>query len=101
MLSRRSFFTGVAVATAAGTVAAAMPTPVLAHAAQKAEDLTHDLVENFPTYFGSQQFFIDKKFDFAKDGFNISEWRRTCPMIRTGIFDLSVSPSRCLGHPAT
>lgn len=74
MLSRRSFFTGVAAA-AAGAAAISSPAPVLAHEAQKAHDLTHDLVESFPTYFGSQQFFIDKKFDFAKDGFNISEWR--------------------------
>lgn len=74
MLSRRSFFTGIAAAGAVATVAST-PAPVMAQAAQKAEDLTHDLVEKFPTYFGSQQFFIDKKFDFAKDGFNISEWR--------------------------
>jgi kynurenine formamidase len=75
MLSRRSFFIGIAAAAAATASVAAQPAPALAQAARKAEDLTHNLVENFPTYFGSQQFFIDKKFDFAKDGFNISEWR--------------------------
>ena len=41
----------------------------------KAEDLTHELWENFPTYFGGQQFFIEQKFSFAKDTFNLYEWR--------------------------
>jgi len=75
MLSRRSFFTGAAAVAGTAAGIAAGPSPVLAQAAQKAEDLTHDLVEKFPTFFGDQQFFIEKKFDFAKDGFNISEWR--------------------------
>jgi kynurenine formamidase len=56
-----------------GAPAHAQTTP--AATTQKAEDLTHDLVENFPTYFGAQQFWIEKKNDFAKDGFNINEWR--------------------------
>lgn len=77
MLSRRNFFKGVA---AAGIAASAVSQPAQAQTAppsvaQKAEDLTHDLVENFPTYFGVQQFWIEKKNDFAKDGFNINEWR--------------------------
>lgn len=75
MLSRRSFFVGAAAAgvTAAATrPAAAQATP---EPARKAEDLTHNLVENFPTYFGDQQFWVEKKNDFAKDGFNINEWR--------------------------
>lgn len=74
MLSRRGFFTGVAAA-AAGATLASPATPALAQAKGKAEDLTHDLVENFPTYFGVQQFWVEKKNDFAKDGFNINEWR--------------------------
>lgn len=74
MLSRRSFFTGIAAAGAAAAVVSS-PAPLMAQPARKAEDLTQDLVEKFPTYFGNQQFFIEKKFDFAKDGFNISEWR--------------------------
>ncbi|MGE3363351.1 MAG: cyclase family protein [Rhizobiaceae bacterium] len=77
MLSRRSFFAGLAVAAGAaiaGTATAqAQTTP--ATTGQKAEDLTHNLVENFPTYFGAQQFWVEKKNDFAKDGFNINEWR--------------------------
>ena len=76
MLSRRSFFTGVAAtATGAAVLSSGIATPVMAQAAQKAEDLTHDLVETFPTYFGGQQFFIEQKNTFAKDTFNINEWR--------------------------
>ncbi|MGE0281659.1 MAG: cyclase family protein, partial [Rhizobiaceae bacterium] len=67
MLSRRSFFAGLAVAAGAaiaGTATAqAQTTP--ATTGQKAEDLTHNLVENFPTYFGAQQFWVEKKNDFA------------------------------------
>ncbi len=76
MLSRRSFFKGAAAIGVATAVAA---TPAAAQTASttklKAEDLTHDLVESFPTYFGSQQFWIEKTNDFAKDGFNINQWR--------------------------
>lgn len=76
MLSRRSFFRGAAAMTAAAAVATTAA-PAIAQKAPgvKAADLTHDLVENFPTYFGAQQFWIEKKNDFAKDGFNINEWR--------------------------
>lgn len=78
MLSRRSFFRGAATVSAAAALAAASG-PAMAQtapiAASKAHDLTHDLFEDFPTYFGSQQFWIEKKNDFAKDGFNINEWR--------------------------
>lgn len=74
MLSRRSFFTAAAAGAAAVAVTV-KATPVLAQPAQKVEDLTHELTEDFPTYFGDQQVFFEKKFDFAKDGFNINEWR--------------------------
>ena len=63
MLSRRSFFTGVA-ATATGAAVLSRPaSPRLSSRRRpdKAEDLTHDLVETFPTYFGGQQFFIEQK----------------------------------------
>lgn len=82
MLSRRSFFRGGVAAAAAATVAA-VPQPLLADApplfAQglpaKAEDLTHELHENFPTFFGGQQLFYDKKFSYEKDTFNLYELR--------------------------
>ncbi|MBX3569381.1 MAG: cyclase family protein [Rhizobiaceae bacterium] len=78
MLSRRSFFKGgLAAAAGAAAIAAAVPSaPVYAaEGVPKAEDLTHELHENFPTYFGAQQLFYDKKFDFAKDTFNLYELR--------------------------
>lgn len=79
MLSRRNFFRGAAAAGAfaatAATVAPAAAQTTAPATATRAEDLTFNLVENFPTYFGVQQFWIEKKNDFAKDGFNINEWR--------------------------
>lgn len=38
-------------------------------------DLTHTLFEEFPTYFGAQQLFVDEIFTQANDGFNLNEWR--------------------------
>ncbi len=75
MLSRRDIFR---TATAAGAVAAAAgvvsaPAPAHAAAFSRAADMTHTLTEDFPTYFGAQQFWMEKKFDFAKDGFNLFE----------------------------
>ncbi|WP_353643509.1 cyclase family protein [Mesorhizobium sp. WSM2239] len=77
MLSRRDFFKGGIVAAGAAALAAtAAPKPLLAaDNPVKAEDLTHEIWENFPTYFGGQQLFIEQKFSFAKDTFNLNEWR--------------------------
>ncbi|TKT82666.1 cyclase family protein [Aquamicrobium sp. LC103] len=76
MLSRRNFFKGGLAAAAAATAVSAAPRPLLAQAApRKAEDLTHELHEAFPTFFGDQQLFIEQKFSFAKDTFNLNEWR--------------------------
>jgi kynurenine formamidase len=76
MLSRRTFFKGsIAAAGAAALAATAAPTPLFAQAPGKAEDLTHELWDKFPTYFGGQQFFAEQKFSFAKDTFNLYEWR--------------------------
>ncbi len=75
MLSRRSLFKGGVAAAAAVTVAAA-PQPLFAQGLPgKAEDLTHELHENFPTFFGGQQVFYDKKFSYEKDTFNLFELR--------------------------
>jgi kynurenine formamidase len=55
---------------------AVIKTPLFAaDSPTKAEDLTHELFDKFPTYFGGQQLFNDKKFDFAKDTFNLYELR--------------------------
>lgn len=77
MLSRRDLFRGsAAVAATAALGASAAPRPVLAQAnPMKAEDLTHELGEDFPTFFGEQQLFIEKKFTFDQHKFNLNEWR--------------------------
>lgn len=77
MLTRRAFFRGSALAAGAAVAATALPAPLFAQtsAPQKAEDLTHELHEKFPTFFGDQQVFKDQKFSFAKDTFNLNEWR--------------------------
>jgi kynurenine formamidase len=77
MLSRRNFFKGsIAAAGAAALAATTAPRPLFAaDNPVKAEDLTHEIWENFPTYFGGQQFFAEQKFSLAKDTFNLYEWR--------------------------
>jgi kynurenine formamidase len=77
MLSRRNFFKGTIAAAGAAALATALPSRPLfaAEAPKKAEDLTHEIWEQFPTYFGGQQLFIDQKFSHAKDTFNLNEWR--------------------------
>ncbi|MCT7376200.1 cyclase family protein [Chelativorans salis] len=74
MLSRRDFFRTSAAAGAAAA-AVSMPKPLLAQDAGRVEDMTHELHEGFPTYFGEQQLFIDQKFNYADHKFNINEWR--------------------------
>ena len=73
MLDRRSFFTSAAAAAAVITVSAGRSaqaeTPMGYH------DMTHELHENFPTFFGAQQFFMDQKFNYAEHKFNLFELR--------------------------
>lgn len=66
MLSRRGFFRAAAVGTA-GIAAASMGIAPAALAAghTSVTDLTHELYEEFPTYFGQQQFFREQKFSYA------------------------------------
>lgn len=74
MLSRRDLFrAGAAVAGTAAVAAATGSMPAMAQVPTKVADLTHELYPSFPTYFGADQFMADKKFDFAKDGFNLFE----------------------------
>ena len=76
MLSRRSFFR--AAAAGAATVAAASSgalSPALAQAPSKVTDLTHELYEEFPTFFGQQQFWREQKFNYKEHKFNLFELR--------------------------
>ena len=72
MLSRRDLFKA-APAVAAAAVATASATPVLAAGARTVEDLTHELHEGFPTYFGVPGIGLTQKFNFKDNGFNLFE----------------------------
>ncbi|MBP7003311.1 cyclase family protein [Amaricoccus sp.] len=74
-LSRRALFRGAGAAGIAAAAAGVAGAPARAQSAPSVTDLTHELTEDFPTFFGAQQFFMDKKFDAAKDGFNLYELR--------------------------
>lgn len=76
MLSRRNLFkTAAAGAAAAATVGANMAAPALADNHGKIADLTHELHEQFPTFFGEQQFWKDQKFNWNEHKFNLFELR--------------------------
>jgi kynurenine formamidase len=73
-LSRRGFFGAAGglgatfAATSAGPVAAA---PVRF---ERVVDLTHTLSDAFPTFGGTPGIAVTRKFDLAKDGYNLNEW---------------------------
>lgn len=75
MLSRRSFFGKTAAAGAAAVAGAAMTTatPALAGGHASFEDMTHELHENFPTYFGASQFKKTPVFNWDEHKFNLFE----------------------------
>lgn len=75
MLSRRDFFRASAGAGAAAAIAAPQPLFAQESPPSRAEDLTHELHEDFPTFFGEQQLFIDPVFNYAEHSFNQNEWR--------------------------
>jgi kynurenine formamidase len=75
MLSRRQFFKGAAVAGIGAYAAMAVAPPALAQGVGKVMDMTHELHENFPTFFGEQQFFKDQKFNWNEHKFNLFELR--------------------------
>ena len=72
--SRRGLFGRAAAAGAAfaaTTVAPAVAAPVRF---ERVVDLTHTLSPEFPTFGGTPGIALNKKFDFAKDGYNLFEW---------------------------
>ena len=76
MLSRRDLFrTAGAGAALAAVGSAAAGTAAMAKGHEKVADMTHELHEGFPTYFGAQQFFMDQKFNFREHGFNLFAMR--------------------------
>lgn len=72
MLDRRAFFRDAAAVTVAAT-AGSFLSGQHARAADTGRpvDLTHELHEDFPTYFGEQQFFREQKFNLEEHGFNL------------------------------
>ena len=76
MIDRRGFFKTIGTASAGLMVAGtAIAPPALAAGHDKLADMTHELSEAFPTFFGEQQFFIDPKFNYAEHKFNVNELR--------------------------
>jgi kynurenine formamidase len=77
LLSRRAIFGGAAAAavSVAGGLASPAEAQTRVSLRGKVVDLTHTLHPEFPTYFGAQQFFVEQKFSYAKDKFNLNEWR--------------------------
>jgi kynurenine formamidase len=76
MLSRRDLFRVGAAGAAAATLGATLaPRPALAQAAGSVADMTHTLGEDFPTFFGEQQFFETQVFNYAEHMFNLKEIR--------------------------
>lgn len=74
-LSRRAFFRSAGAMGAA--IAATQAAPALAATPVRFErvvDLTHTLSPEFPTFGGAPGVALNKKFDIAKDGYNLYEW---------------------------
>ncbi|SOC40238.1 kynurenine formamidase [Rhizobium subbaraonis] len=76
MLSRRGLFRAAAAgAITAAAVGTGALSPAIAAAPASVTDLTHELYEEFPTFFGPQQFFREQKFNFKEHTFNLFELR--------------------------
>ena len=70
MLSRRNFFKASSVAAVAASTAA-LGTTALAAGHGAVEDMTHELHENFPSYFGTPQFSMTQTFNWDEHKFNL------------------------------
>ncbi|WP_350334139.1 cyclase family protein [Coralliovum pocilloporae] len=76
MLSRRDLFkVGASGAAAVATAAALTATPASASGFDRVEDLTHELHEGFPTYFGKPGISLEQKFNWAEHKFNLLEMK--------------------------
>jgi len=73
MLSRRDLFKTAATAGAVTVAGSAMGTAALAQGHQRVEDMTYELSEDFPTYFGSPGFSKTQKFNWREHKFNLFE----------------------------
>ena len=76
-LSRRAFFRGASAGAIGAAFTAAQVSPVMAATParfEKVVDLTHTLSAEFPTFDGKPGIAVNKKYDIAKDGYNLNEW---------------------------
>ncbi|MGI9370953.1 MAG: cyclase family protein [Hyphomicrobiales bacterium] len=71
MLSRRDVFKAGAATAIAATAASTMAPAALADGHGKVEDMTHELHEDFPTYFGKPQFSREEVFNYDEHKFNL------------------------------
>jgi kynurenine formamidase len=78
MTDRRRFLAaslGLSTCSVLGAEALASPIPQESITFRSVVDLTHQLHEDFPTYFGTKQFFVEKKYSLKVDGLSLNEWR--------------------------
>lgn len=78
MVSRRDFFRTAAAGAAAaavGATAGADPAEAKMRKFSSVADMTHELHEDFPTFFGAQQFWREQKFNWDQHKFNLLELR--------------------------
>jgi len=75
MLSRRHLLKGAAASALGATGLAAVAPMAHAMSHNSISDMTHELHEDFPTYFGEQQFFREQKYNYAEHKFNLLELR--------------------------
>ncbi|MGI9520748.1 MAG: cyclase family protein, partial [Hyphomicrobiaceae bacterium] len=75
MLSRRDLMLSTVGAAAMGAAATTAPLAAFAATPKTISDLTHELHEEFPTFGGGQQFFIEQKFNWKDHTFNLFELR--------------------------
>lgn len=80
-VSRRNFLKSLGAAGAAMAATPAVMAAPAPHANgvsiiryREVVDLTHTLIELFPTYFGGQQLEIEAIFEAENDGFNLNQW---------------------------
>ena len=71
-LGRRDLFRAAAIGGAGAAAAMAMPPKAMARAPTAAVDLTHELHQDFPTYFGEPGISFEQTFNFAEHGFNLN-----------------------------
>ena len=77
-LSRRGLLRGMLGVGAGAAAFTAFPPPRAAQAAPRsfstAVDLTHNLVDGFPTYFGPPGLEMERMASFESDGYNMYRW---------------------------